>query len=37
VKAVQPRSHGDRMLVLADGQRLEMSRHYAARFDALTL
>lgn len=37
VRAVLPRSHGDRTLVLADGQRVEMSRHYAAGFDALTL
>jgi len=37
VRAVLPRSHGDRTLVLADGQRVEMSRRYAAGFDALTL
>jgi two-component system LytT family response regulator len=37
VKSVRPRSHGDRILVLEDGQRLEMSRHYAARFDALVI
>ena len=36
VRAVLPRSHGDRTLVLEDGQRVAMSRHYAARFDALT-
>lgn len=37
VRTVLPRSHGDRTLVLADGQRVPMSRHYAAGFDALTL
>lgn len=37
VRSVLARSHGDRTLVLEDGQRVEMSRHYAARFDALTL
>jgi len=37
VRAVLPRSHGDRTLVLEDGQRVEMSRHFASRFDALTL
>lgn len=33
VASVQRRSHGDRTLVLKDGQRVELSRHYAARFD----
>ena len=37
VRSVLPRSHGDRTLVLEDGQRVEMSRHYAQRFDARTL
>ncbi|MBP8296709.1 MAG: response regulator transcription factor [Burkholderiales bacterium] len=37
IKAVQPRSHGDRTLILHDGQRIEMSRYYAAALDALTL
>ena len=37
VRSVLPRSHGDRTLVLEDGQRVEMSRHFAARFDDLTL
>ena len=37
IKAVQARSHGDRTLILQDGQRIEMSRYYAAGLDALTL
>lgn len=37
VASVQSRSHGDRILVLKDGQRVELSRHFAPRFDALTL
>jgi two-component system LytT family response regulator len=37
VKEIQPRSHGDRILVLEDGQRIAMSRHYASRFEALML
>ena len=37
VRSVLPRSHGDRTLVLEDGQRIEMTRHFAQRFDARTL
>jgi two-component system LytT family response regulator len=37
IRAVQMRSHGDRTLILADGQQVMMSRRYAAALEALTV